>query len=364
VLSVGQGYNSLINFVTVRLVPGELTKILLVETPLDFKILGGGTVEVTPKTKITSHWKYGADIGGSIKFISDVDRVNADTTISTLFGLLSRFWLTFQKQPYEWQTKIRLDEGFTLSSVKLSSLRTDENDFLLNSLFIWRIFSWFGPYGNAEIRTNLLPKWIERGQKKYFCILNSDSTIANPATGFDSSITHQTKSSFTPLQLDVGAGVNADALNFSFLEMKLRGGFGCQYISSPSQYQNLDTSQALWDKNPDTTSLKLLKSSICLFPEAPSSVFESGPQASINGMLRLGRVITADGELDIFAPITPTNRFLRPDFNVLSNVSWRLSSWITLDYSYKYQLTQTESKATRIDKSTHGIYLRFSFSSR
>jgi hypothetical protein len=365
VLTMGQGYNSLINFVTVRLVPGELTKLLLVENPSDFKILGGGTVEVAPKTKIASNWKYGANIGGSIIFNSNVNRVNnGDTTISTLFGLLSTLWLKYQAHPYEWQSRIRFNEGFTLSSIKSSSLRTDANDFLLNSLFIWRIFSWLGPYGNADIHTNLLPKRIERGQKKYFCILNSDSTIANPKTGFDSSTTHQTQSSFTPLQIDFGAGVNADVLNFSFLEMKLRAGFGSQFLSSPFQYQNLDTSAALWKKNPDTTYLNLLKNSICLYPEAPSSVFESGPQASITGTLRIGRVITTDGELDMFMPITPKDRFLRPDFNILANVSWRLSRWITLDYTYQYQLTQTENNATRVDKSTHGVWLRFSFSSR
>jgi hypothetical protein len=365
VLSVGQGYNSLTNFVTVRLVPGELTKILLVETPLDFKILGGGTVEVTPQSKIASHWKYGADIGGSLKFDSKVDRVAKDTAMSTQIGLLSVLWLTFQKNPYEWQTRIRLDEGFDLASIKISDFSTVNDNFLLNSLFIWRIFSWFGPYANAVIRTNLLPNLIERDEShKYFCVLKRDSTIADPIHGFDSSVTHQTKPSFTPLQVDLGVGVNADALNFAFLELKLRAGFGSQYLRSPLYYRPIDTSDRLWSKTPDSANLNLLKSSVCLYPVDPSSIWETGPQASINGMLRIGRMITTDGELDMFMPITPVNRILRPDFNIIGNVNWQISRWVTLAYTYTFQLTQTENISTRVDKSTHGVWLRFSFSSR
>ena len=369
VLTMGQGYNSLINFVTVRLVPGELTKLLLVQNPMDFKILGGGTVEVTPKTTLTSHWKYGADIGGSVKFNSEVDRISKDTSVSTLFGLLSTLWLTYQQHPYEWQTRIRLDEGFNLTGLKVSDLLTNPDDVLLNSLFIWRIFSWFGPYGRAELQTNLLPRRTIRDQShKYFCLLNSDSTLANPPKCFDSSSSHQVKPSFAPLFMDIGAGANADVLSFSFLEMKLRAGFGSRYTRFPRQYQPVDTSAVLWAKIPttstDSANLKLAKNSLFLYPENPSSVFESGPQASVSGMLRLGRVITSDAELNIFAPITPEQRFLRPDFDLLANVSWRLSRWITLDYTYTFRLTQPKEISNRVDQSAHGVWLRFSFSSR
>ncbi|MBN1130983.1 MAG: hypothetical protein JXA71_18485, partial [Chitinispirillaceae bacterium] len=71
-----------------------------------------------------------------------------------------------------------------------------------------------------------------------------------------------------------------------------------------------------------------------------------------------------DAELKFFAPVVPEQRLMRPDFDIIANVSWRLSRWITLDYTYTFLLKQPDNIEARIDKSTHGVWLRFSFTSR
>jgi len=365
ILGVGQGYNSLINFVTVRLLPGELCKVLLVQNNVDFRILGGGTVDLAPRSKSASSWKYVANIGGSIKFNSEVDRIAKDSTINTLFGLLSTFWLTYQKQPYEWQTMVRLDEGFSFSGLTIGDLLTDADDFLLNSLFIWRFLPWFGPYGTAEVRTTFLPRQFNRAEPKdFFCILDQNYHIANPATAFDSSQSYQLKPSFAPLLFDAGVGANADVFNFPFLETKIRIGFGSSYSYFPKQYRVVDSTNVIWPAPPDTGLLDSLSKSVVLYPENATHDFGLGPQASISGMVRLGQVITADGELKYFAPIAPEQRLLRPDFNLIADISWRLSRWITLDYTYTFLLQQPENVNARLNKSTHGVWLRFSYTSR
>jgi hypothetical protein len=365
ILGVGQGYNSLINFITVRVLPGELCKLLLVQDSTTFRILGGGTVDVTPPSKITSHWKYGANIGGNISFNSEIDRHAKDTTINTLFGLLSTLWLTYQHQPYEWQTRIRLNEGFNFSGINVGNLLMNADDFLLTSLFIWRFLSWLGPYGSAQIHTTFLPRRFIRGDKtSFFCLLDENYHIANPSTPFDSSRSFNLQPSFSPLLLDIGFGVNADALKFSFLETKLRVGFGTHYSYLPRYYQIVDSSSVQWQTVPDTTSLAKLSRSVVLHPQNATSDFGFGPQASISGMVRIGRFITADGDLKIFAPIAPTQRLLRPDFDLLADISWRLSNLITLDYTYTFLLQQPENVAAQLNKSTHGVWLRFSYSSR
>jgi hypothetical protein len=359
---VGQGYNSMTSFLTVRLLPGELCKLLLVQDTTSFRIVGGGTVEVTPQSRITSHWKYGANVGGSVKFNSEMDRLSKDTTTNTLFGLLSTLWLTYQRNPYEWRTRIRLDEGFSFSRFNLNTLLTDADDFLMNSLFIWRFLSWLGPYGSAEIRTSFLPRRFIRDEKtSFFCLLDDNSHIANPSTAFDSSRAFRLKPSLTPLLIRIGFGVNADALKYSFLETNIRAGFGGSYSYFPRQYTIVDTSGiAQWDSLPDPVKANA-RSSVILKPQGATSDYGFGPQASVSGMLRIARFITADGELQILAPISSEQRLLRPEYNLLTNISWRLSSWITLDYTYTRLLKQT---GTPINKSTHGIWLRFSFSSR
>jgi hypothetical protein len=362
ILGVGQGYNSLINFVTVKLLPGELCKFLLVQDTNSFRILGGGTVEVTPSSKITSHWKYGANFGGNVNFNSEVDRITKDTNTITLFGLLSTLWLSYQHHPYEWRTRIRLDEGFNFTGLKFGNLLTNSDDFLLTSLLIWRFLPWLGPYGSAETRTTFLPRGFIRAENSsFFCVLDDNSRIVNLSTSFDSSRSFRLKPSFTPLLLTVGVGVNVDALKYSFLETNIRAGFGSSYSYFPRQYQIVDSSAVLlWLTTPDTLRA-MARKSVILQPKEATSEFGFGPQAAVNGMLRIGRFITADGELKIFAPVAPEQRLLRPDFDLLTNISWRLSNWITLDYTYTLLLKQT---GTPLDKSTHGLWLRFSYSNR
>jgi hypothetical protein len=366
ILGIGQGFNSLTNFVTVRLVPGELCRVLLVQDSITYRILGGGTVEVTPRSRLTSHWKYGANIGGNIKFNSEINRAAKDTSASTLFGLLSTVWLTYDRNPTEWQTRARLDEGFNFTGFNFGDPKTDADDFLLNSLFIWRILTWFGPYARAELRTTFLPRQSIRDESNpSFCILDQDYYADAPIPLFDSNRSFRSDPSFSPTIIDAGIGANADVFNFPFLETRLRAGFGSSYSYLPERYAITDSTRVKWhDSLMRDRYLQQVNRSVILFTEKATTDFGFGPQASISGMLRIGRMVTADAELKLFAPVAPEQRLTRPDFDIIANVSWRLSHWITLDYTYIYLLKQPDNKEARIDKSTHGIWLRFSFTSR
>jgi len=359
ILGVGESYNSLTGFVTVRLLPGELCRFLLVQDSTDNQILGGGTVDVTPQSKLASVWKYGGSIGGSIKFNATLDQHLGDTVTSTDFGLISTLWLTYRKQPYEWQTHVRLDEGFNFSGFSVDNLQTDVDQFLLNSLFIWRLVSWLGPYANTQLLASFMPVQLLRiNTTPYFCPLDGSGNLS----GFDStSQTFRLKPPFSSVLLNFGAGLNADAINFPFLEAKIRGGFGGSYSYFPDQFQIGDTASiSNYDSLPAATKAEVGKS-VILLPVPATSEFGIGPQAAISGLLRLGRVITADGELDVFDPI---DRPKRPDYNIISTISWRLYHWITLDYNYTYQRQQPENVNAQVNKTTYGVWLRFSFSSR
>jgi hypothetical protein len=361
IFGVGEDYNTLTNFVTVRLAPGELCRFLLVQDSTDNRILGGGTVDVTPQSKLTSAWKYGASIGGSVKFNGEVDRVANDTITSTQFGLLATLWLTYRKHPYEWQTRVRLNEGFDFSGLNVDNLQSDADEFLLNSLFIWRFVSWLGPYANTQLLASFMPvQLLQTSTTPNFCILDGSGTISR----IDStSRTFRLKPPFNSVLLNFGAGINADAINFPFLEAKIRGGFGGSYSYFPNQYQVGDSASITNTAYLDTQSTRAkIAKSVILLPISEASEFGIGPQAAISGLLRLGRVITAEGELDIFDPVNQLNE---PDYNVISTISWRLYRWVTLDYTYSYVLQRpVNNAAAQINKAIYGVYLRFSYSSR
>jgi hypothetical protein len=91
---------------------------------------------------------------------------------------------------------------------------------------------------------------------------------------------------------------------------------------------------------------------------------EFGPQAALSTSLHIGRFAIASAELKIFTPVVPEMRITRPDFDLQTTLSWRLSRYVTLDYDYRYILVQPDNIDARVNTSTHRIWLRFSYSSR
>ncbi|MBN1757984.1 MAG: hypothetical protein JW863_06695 [Chitinispirillaceae bacterium] len=357
ILGRGEGYNNLRNFITVRLLPGELVNVLLVQRPSDMAIISGGTVDVRPGTRIASHWKYGINIGGNLQFTGEIDRRVEQQKINSVLSLRTGLWLRFNLQPFEWESNLLLDEGLNLSETNFEDVVAAPDDFRVISLFVWRIFSWAGPYGRSELRTDLLPSKIRREEtKQNFCILDKDSTIAR----FDTATSFRERPSFGELSLDIDAGANIDVINFRFLEIKLRGGLGFSYNHFRDRFDKVSASAVAGD----SATIAQIGNSLIMMPFDAKSTKEFGPQGSATGNLRIGRVATASGELRVFAPIVPEMRLTRPDFDLTVTLSWRLARALTLDYDYTYELEQPEDEATRKNVSTHKIYLRFSYASR
>ncbi|HEX2957064.1 MAG TPA: hypothetical protein VHO70_09525, partial [Chitinispirillaceae bacterium] len=125
ILGRGESFNTLVNFITVRLLPGELTKVLLIQNPDNMKIISGGTVDITPGKAITSNWKYGTNIGMTLQFNGETNRLEIQkNSMSSFLSTRINFWLRFNQSPFEWESNVRLDEGFNLSDFDISHLTT------------------------------------------------------------------------------------------------------------------------------------------------------------------------------------------------------------------------------------------------
>lgn len=361
ILGRGESFNTMKNFVTVRLLPGELVRFILIQRPDDQVIIGGGTVDISAGTKIASHWKYGANIGGNIQFIDEINNVEDKTDdIASLLSLFSSIWLRYINSPIEWETKLSLDEGVNLaykSSLILTSGASDA--FKARSLFIWRFLRWIGPYGSTEVNTNILPKNLSRDKKTYFLSLKDNGSSISTQKSTDP--TFRQYPSFCPLTIDMGGGVNIDALNLNFLNITIRFGAGGSYSNYPEKYKVITSGKAITEYGIDSV---LANNSIILKYEKTTNLLNLGPQASLSGNVRIGRFGTASAEVKILAPLYPEERFKNPDFDLNSILSWRIARSATLDYEFNYQLKQPEQVDARINKTTHKLLLRFSYSSR
>ena len=114
IFGAGGSYNAVSSFVTVRLLPGELTRFSVVEDSATGKILSGGvTLTGEASRKITSHWKYGLDMGGSILFNTSND------TNNSAIVFLTNIRVNHAQSKGEWDTKFFFDEELNFSNFKI-----------------------------------------------------------------------------------------------------------------------------------------------------------------------------------------------------------------------------------------------------
>jgi hypothetical protein len=363
ILGVGEGYNTLTNFVTVRLMPGEFTSFLLIQEPQKFSIRGGGTIHLTPSTKLASNWSVGLNFGANIQLNTETDHQTDIETSTFTTGLLLDAWLLYRKKPMEWSTKLRFEEGINIIDNSFDDMINTPDRMILSSIYIWRLLNWLGPYGSAEFNTKFFETRVRRSTENWFCFVDS-SYVFNEAAGFDSSQTLVIEPALSPLIFEVGVGVSADFTSWRYFELRSRLGFGSSYSKYGDRHRIIENDKVEYT-SPDSLAHKAsVARSIVLFPEDKIDIFEVGPQAAISAMVRLGGVASAEGELKLFAPVLPEARLTRPDFEFNGTLSWRLSRILNLDYTYRQMLKQPTELNVPVHTSSHGIWLRLHYSSR
>jgi len=366
ILGAGAGYSTLTNFVTVRLLPGELTNFLLIQEPVNFHIRGGGTVHMSPTTRLTSNWRVGANIGANVQFNAEIDHeVKNEENVFTM-GLLFDAWLLYRKSPMEWSTRFKLEESINIENNDLTNMVNSPDRVSLSSIFIWRLLDWMGPYARAEFSTKLFNTRIKRSSEEWFCFVNKNYEF-NEEIGFDTSRTFVSEPALSPLVLDLGAGINTDLTSMRAFESKLRVGLGCSYSRYLDRHRIIEANRVKYLSEDSLTLYQQranVANSIILYPEKKVNIFEVGPQIALSMMARLGAFASADAEIRVFAPVIPELRINRPDLDLHSTLSWRLSRIMNLDYTYRRSLKQPTELEVPVHTSSHGIWLRLHFSSR
>ena len=372
ILGAGESYNTMTNFVTVRLLPGELTNFLLIQEPEKFGIRGGGTLQLASATRsMTSNWHWGANVGANILFNAEFDHQAKLEMNSLTMGLLFDTWVLYRKKPVEWNTRLRLDESVNIADNDPETMVNSPDRMLLSSIFIWRILNWLGPYARSEINTKFFETKVKRGKEDYFCFVDADY-VFDESREPDTSGIFVAEPGFSPLIMEIGAGVNADLTTQRYFEAKARLGFGSTYSRYDERYRVIESGDVKnpADDDPDEpperrAAIENRKANgVILYPEKKVSIFEVGPQASLGATVRIGAFASVEAEVKLFAPVAPTPRFDKPDFDVSGTLSWRLSSILNLDYTYRQTLRQPVGLDVPDHKSSHGIWLRLHFSSR
>jgi hypothetical protein len=376
IFTAGGSYNTLTNFITVRLIPGEFVRVIIIENQKDLKILGGGIIN---PAAVASHrqspWSHNLNVGGNIRFNATKDRVTPENTNNlTDVAFLTLFDLGYKKGSVDWETNVFWTEGLNFSDLFLSDITYTGDDFRITSLYVWRvILSWLGPYCRTECRMHFFPlytRFDKNASNHFFIILNPDSSVRE----IDSTNTSkEVQPIFSPITGEAGVGTNIDMLTRDNYDLKLRIGLGYSQMnvwnqkyqrdSSFINYSKIDPSSKVGSnqlKNALTRNYIILQQSKYIMSQS------YGPELGLAVNIRAGGWGVARGDFRMRIPVDPLigRHLIRPDWDVNTTVSWILSRSITIDYLFLYTLKQPLEEAARVNQSSHSIFLRFSLSSR
>lgn len=367
IFGVGQGYNTLTNFVTVRLLPGEFVRFLLVQDEEDFTIKGGGTVALDIGRSLTSNWKYGLDLGGAVDFRKVKDIRDPTENINDLsISLLFHTKLLYKKAISEWESRLRVSEGVAVSNWDLTRLRSTPDEVILSSIFTWRFLQWLGPYGRMETSTGLFPEFERpaKGTNRAFILFDENKHFDS----IDSTTrSWQMESPFSPFAFEAGVGANVRALHTRYVEARVLAGLGFRTKSSRNESAILDsadvrgqvdtTEYTTW--SPCFLDSTRVKTVILRYPDM--HLREFGAEVVFSNSFRLGRIANIESELKYFAPF---ERISRPDWKWRTTLSWRLARAVMLDNEFLFTLEQPEEETLREKNWQISVLIRFSYTSR
>lgn len=350
IFGVGQNYNTFTNFVTVRLLPGEFIRFTLAEDTTDDKISGGGTVFTKATSKITSNWRYGinASTGIDFNYSHDKDKNEAPQNEFEI-SVLADLRVDYRKNAIEQNGRLRLDESFSVSNFDISQLANKTDELKLTSIFTWHLLPIVGPYGRIEVTTGLISQRVKRNADSLFVLKYKDGhVIVDSVSNY-----FRTQPAFSPVTFKAGSGVNVKFLNLLWLESQLLTGIGFTH----EKYWNEWIIGSLGDIT-DTTTIMDIKRPKKVFLQKDGTRTEVGPEALLNILLRLGKNISMETEVEYFAPFV---RIKEPDIDLNNTLSWRIARFLTLDYYFKYSLVQAKEQNLQKNKTSHRILIRFSF---
>ncbi len=380
--NVGTSYSSLKNFTTIRLLPGEYTQYTLVQNGTTLDIIGGGIVDILAKQKLSSNWRYGIDIGGGVDLNVVNDRKEDTLTTNQVdISLLFETRLEYVKDKFDWDIRLRVDEGINFTSFDLSTINNSIDALRLTSLFTWRLLPNFGPYQRFEGNSEIFSKNVESPNLEdttnihNFIFLNDDHSLDKIDTESERIELHPP---FSPLLFEAGLGISANILRTRVFDATLLGGIGYTYELQRDTYkvgEKSDIRDSIVYKDDDTTYLvpnndyTLLDSivnneSYHILFKAQEKRSEVGPELLLNTYLRLGRAIVMDSEFQLFYPFVRIDSNKGPDIDFRNTISWRLISQLTLDYEFRFNLVQPLEKDLNKQEARHRVLLRYSFSRR
>ena len=322
---VGEGYNSLRNYITVQINPGELHSVEVVFNDAG-ALIAGGVKTLNTRARAGQYWTYGLRAGGNVALTRKVDVDN--TSQSLVFSTDMRLRARYDREDYFGINEVFMQNSF--SKVEGVPLEVTQDFLQLRSTWVRRLNNWVGPYVRGQVSTHLFPR-----DKNEDTVYVADSPADTLPSLIETGGSFEQQPSFFPLTLAEGAGVNVDWLSAYAIEVSTQTGLAARQEIARGDF--IPRNDSVYERN--------------------SSLYRLGAEGILITKLRISSQFTLDLRAEVFAE----------DFKIqdarLENLEADFRFFLTrnIEVGYLFQMKESLTDTPTRFPRTHSLSLRLSF---
>lgn len=331
IIRAGGTYRDRIDFATVRLVAGQMTRFVLVQDPDTEEFQGAGEVDPNATIARDQKWIIRGVVGASLVFNqSDLVGVQEGETYGG--SLFFDGAALYREGKNLWHTRFELEEEQTQAPQDKYFVNATDRAYL-HTIYTYVVLPWFGPYARLGLETSLLPRHQSfelSGDREVF---DADGTLLRTLENTDRV---ELGGPFSPFRLFEGGGGNFKVLRKRNVELDLRLGVGARQTWANDLLSYSDNSGTF---------------------TAVDDSFIAGVEGAVVGFVRLERWVTLSTEFDGLLA------FDREDstFTWRNQLNIRLASFVSLALRYNMAFEPTLTEDGDDLRTEKDIQLRFSY---
>lgn len=334
-IKTGESYQARRDFYSVRLLPGELQHIQLVQSVEDGSFLGAGEISDEQRLAATSDWLLNLVVGADMEFNRRSDLLGYPSGYGFTLGGYLDFVAQYKPRDHLVYTRFKLEE----KQVKLpgAPFVKDLDELRVDALYVWRLLPWLGPYARIGTQTSLFPGYYDLGSDKTEVVLvdAGGGTIRSLGT-HDGRF--ELQKPFAPVEVKGGVGLSL-ILSLSYLlDANVRVGFGGRLLFNRGLLSGADDGE--------TEAYEVFER---------GDAYQYGLETTVVASLRLTRWVLATTEFEFLEPVDdPKN----PIIDWETTVGLRLVSFVSLNYIFK--LLSDVERSDHL-QTEHRVLLRFTW---
>jgi len=336
-----ESFNTYRDFTTIEVLEGFCQRLSLIVEEVEnsgiYTLIGAGVINEEDSQRKDTNWNLSSAIHMNINLNTDNSENESDTQLSININAQLDNSAYYEYGRFKYTLKNLIEMG-TNKDEDYDQFRVDLDDFDAKNTIIYNVFSAFGLYGRFDLNSHFLP--VQAYDLNYIKIDEAGTMIDS----LSNANSVETSSSFFPMTLKEGFGLNFQFLNTSRADMNLRFGLGSRQELRKDVFTISDTTH--------TNAGIIYK----VYKEEQSDYYE-GIEASLVGDLQVLRNLSYSLTADFLFPFDSEKNYTMDIENI---VNVKLFKYISLDYRLKFYTRESDAQDDYIS-TQQSLFLRFTY---